>query len=73
MDAATRKKAFVKRERAKTAGELDEVLRLLRDIHAKLGCAKRLPAAKKAKLPLVDVTMHSKTGNWMAKKAKPAK
>ncbi len=49
MDAATRKKAFVKRERAKTAGELEEVLRLLRDIHAKLGCAKRLPAAKKVK------------------------
>ena len=43
------KKEFLKRERAKTAGELEEVLALLRDIHAKLGCAKRLPVAKKAK------------------------
>ena len=43
------KKAFVKQERAKTASELEEVLALLRDIHTKLGCAKRLPAAKKAK------------------------
>lgn len=42
------KKAFVKQERAKTAGELEEVLRLLRDIHMKLGCAKRIPI-KKAK------------------------
>lgn len=46
---ATKKAAFVQRERAKTASELEEVLALLRDIHTKLGCAKRLPAAKKAK------------------------
>ena len=62
----------MKRERAKTAGELEEVLRLLRDIHMKLGCAKRIPI-KKAKAPVVDVTMHSKTGNWLAKKAKATK